>query len=240
VDSSVPSPHDESAASTSAPADSPLRLLVFTKTAGHRHGSIPVGTKALKRLAKRHGWQFEQTEDAKLVAAVDAHHTSVVVWLNTTGDVLDDEQQQAFERYIRAGGGYVGVHAAADAEYDWPFYGELCGAYFAGHPEIQSATIRVEDRNHPATRHLGSTLTLTDEWYNYRKSPRDKVRVLMALDEGSYRGGTMGDHPIAWAHENLGGRAFYTGLGHRDELFSDPVFLEHLSGGIRWAARREP
>lgn len=155
--------------------------------------------------------------------------------MSTTGDVLDAAQQDAFEGYIRHGGGYVGVHAAADTEYDWAFYGGLAGAWFQNHPAIQPATVNVEDRAHPATSHLGRTWERTDEWYNYRSDPRDRAHVLASLDETSYTGGTMnGDHPIAWCQDYQGGRAFYTGGGHTRESYADPAFRQHLLGGIRW------
>jgi type 1 glutamine amidotransferase len=160
-----------------------------------------------------------------------------VVFLSTTGDVLNGTQETAFEQYIRGGGGYVGIHAAADTEYDWPFYAGLAGALFHSHPHNQSATVRVEDRAHDATAHLGSTWQRFDEWYNYRSNPRTTAHVLASLDEGSYSGGNMaGDHPIAWCKDYEGGRAFYTGGGHTDESYTEPAFRRHLLGGVRWAA----
>jgi type 1 glutamine amidotransferase len=211
-------------------------VLVFSKTAGFRHDSIPDGVKALEQLGAEGGFTVDATEDARVftpgrLAAYDA-----VVFLSTTGDVLDDSQQAAFEGYIEDGGGYVGVHAAADTEYEWPWYGGLVGAWFDSHPLIQPAKVQVEDRAHPATAHLGATWERTDEWYNYRADPRENVHVLAALDESSYTGGNMGgDHPIAWCHEYDGGRAFYTGGGHTKESYADDAFRAHLLGGVRWA-----
>ena len=161
------------------------------------------------------------------------------MWLSTTGDVLDEAQQAAFEGYIRAGGGYVGVHAAADTEYSWPWYGELVGAYFNSHPANQNAKVDVIDRTHPSTSHLQAAWTRFDEWYNYRSSPRQKVHVLAELDESSYSpgGGAMGDdHPIAWCRNFDGGRTWYTGMGHTQESYADSAFRSHLAGGILWAA----
>ncbi|HEY3003878.1 MAG TPA: ThuA domain-containing protein, partial [Kribbellaceae bacterium] len=163
-----------------------------------------------------------------------------VVFLSTTGDVLDASQQAAFESYIRSGGGFVGVHAAADTEYDWPFYGDLVGAYFASHPLIQAATVQVEDRTHPATSHLDATWRRTDEWYNYKTNVRSTARVLATLDESSYSGGTMGDHPTAWCKDFEGGRSFYTGGGHTRQSYAEPAFRAHLLGGIRYAAGAAP
>lgn len=211
-------------------------VLVFSKTAGFRHDSIPDGIEALQQLGAEGGFTVEATEDAGVFTPEKLAAYDAVVFLSTTGDVLDESQQAAFEGYIEDGGGYAGIHAAADTEYEWPWYGGLVGAWFDSHPLIQPATVQVEDRAHPATAHLGTAWERTDEWYNYRSSPRENVHVLAALDEGSYTGGNMGgDHPIAWCHEYEGGRAFYTGGGHTKESYADPAFRAHLLGGVRWA-----
>jgi glucose/arabinose dehydrogenase/type 1 glutamine amidotransferase len=213
-------------------------VLVFSKTAGFRHDSIPAGIAAIEKLGVDDHFAVESTEDAGAFTDANLARFDAVVWLSTTGDVLNPDQQGAFERYIAAGGGYAGVHAASDTEYDWPFYGDLVGAYFNSHPNIQQATVNVEDRQHPSTAELPYQWSRTDEWYNYRANPRQDVHVLAALDEGSYSPGTgaMGDHPIAWCHTISGGRSWYTGGGHTKESFTEPEFLKHLSGGIRYAA----
>ena len=221
------------------------RVLVFSRTAGYRHDSIGAGIEALRTLGASNGFAVEATEDPGQFNDDSLSNFSVVVFLSTTADVLDDGQQAAFERYIRAGGGWVGVHAAADTEYDWAWYGQLLGggAYFRSHPEIQTVQLEVENATHPATSHLSPTFALLDEWYNFQQNPRAAVSVLMTLDESSYApgDGAMGaDHPIAWFHEFEGGRAFYTALGHRSELYTDPLFTQHLLGGIRWAAGVAP
>ncbi|MGW0424039.1 ThuA domain-containing protein [Streptomyces sp. NPDC003015] len=223
----------EPAASHSADGD---RVLVFSKTAGFRHDSIPEGVAAVRELGASAGFSVDATEDAAAFTPRNLRRYDAVVFLSTTGDVLDPTQQRAFEGYIRHGGGYVGIHAAADTEYDWAFYGGLAGAYFQSHPAIQPATVVVEDRAHPATSGLSPTWNRTDEWYNYRTDPRDRVHVLASLDESSYTGGTMnGDHPIAWCQDYQGGRAFYTGFGHTKESYADPALRGHLLGGIRYA-----
>ncbi|WP_371526276.1 ThuA domain-containing protein [Streptomyces sp. NBC_01283] len=212
------------------------KVLVFSKTAGFRHDSIPEGIAAIKELGAANGFTVDATEDAKAFTAKNLARYDAVIWLSTTGDVLDGKQQAAFEGYIKKGGGYVGVHAAADTEYDWPFYGGLAGAYFQSHPAIQPAKVRVEDHGHPSTAHLPGVWDRTDEWYNYRSNPRDRAHVLASLDESSYTGGSMsGDHPIAWCQDYQGGRSFYTGSGHTKESFADPAYRTHLLGGIRWA-----
>ncbi|TLW91059.1 DUF1080 domain-containing protein [Saccharomonospora piscinae] len=214
-------------------------VLVFSKTAGFRHDSIPAGIEAIEQLGEEHHFSVDATEDAAEFTDDNLAQYDAVVWLSTTGDVLNDEQQSAFERYVEGGGGYAGVHAASDTEYDWPWYGDLVGAYFDSHPHIQEATVNVEERQHPSTAELPYQWVRTDEWYNYRENPRQDVHVLAALDESSYDAGSgaMGDdHPIAWCHENSGGRAWYTGGGHTIESYEEPEFLSHLAGGIRYAA----
>ncbi|MFE3856529.1 ThuA domain-containing protein [Streptomyces griseorubiginosus] len=212
------------------------RVLVFSRTAGFRHDSIPEGVAAIRDLGTSNGFTVDATEDANAFTSRNLRRYDAVVFLSTTGDVLDPAGQRAFEGYIRHGGGYVGIHAAADTEYDWAFYGGLAGAYFQSHPAIQPATVVTEDRAHPSTSGLPPTWNRTDEWYNYRSNPRERVHVLASLDESSYTGGTMnGDHPIAWCQDYQGGRAFYTGFGHTKESYTDPAFRGHLLGGIRYA-----
>ncbi|MFH9954086.1 ThuA domain-containing protein [Streptomyces roseolus] len=232
-----PPAHVSVTAETRAAADPAYKILVFSKTAGFRHSSIDDGVAALRGLGTAHAFTVDATEDAGSFTAGNLAQYKAVVFLSTTGDVLDTAQQNAFEQYVRGGGGYVGIHAAADTEYDWPFYEGLAGALFHSHPAIQSATVEVEDRAHDATAHLGVAWQRTDEWYNYRTNPRTTARVLASLDESSYSGGNMaGDHPIAWCKDYEGGRAFYTGGGHTDESYTEPAFRRHLLGGIRWAA----
>jgi len=216
------------------------RVLVFSRTAGFRHASIPAGIAAVRELAAERGLDVESTESPAVFADAELGRFRAVVFLNTTGDVLSSEQQAAFERYIRAGGGFVGVHSAADTEYGWAFYLQLVGATFRSHDAVQPGTLRVEDRGHPASAGLPDPWSVTDEWYNFRGSPRGKVHVLASLDETTVRGGTMGaEHPIAWYRDFQGGRSFYTARGHTTESFGEPAFREHLLGGLLWAAGLE-
>ncbi|MEV1249915.1 ThuA domain-containing protein [Nonomuraea sp. NPDC049750] len=214
-----------------------FKVLVFSKTAAFRHDSIPNGIQAIRDLGAANDFAVDATEDANAFTTANLAQYKAVVFLSTTGDVLNDNQQAAFQTYVDGGGGYLGVHSAADTEYNWPYYGQLMGAWFNNHPAIQQATVRTEDRANAATAHLGATWSRTDEWYNYRTNPRPNVRVLQSLDEGSYSGGNMGDHPITWCHPQSSGRAFYTGLGHTKESYADPNFRTLLLGGIRYAAK---
>jgi len=220
-------------------ADAPYDVLVFSKTAGFRHDAIPAGIQLIRDLGSANSFTVTATEDSNQFNATNLAQFEAVVFLNTTGDVLNGTQQTAFENYVRAGGGYVGVHSAADTEYDWPFYGELVGAYFASHPAIQQATVRVENRAHAATAGLSPTWVRTDEWYNFRTNSRSSARVLATLDESSYSGGTMGaDHPHTWCKTFQGGRSFYTGSGHTQASYAEAGFRSLLLGGIRYAANR--
>ncbi|MFC6021730.1 ThuA domain-containing protein [Plantactinospora solaniradicis] len=226
-------------ASPASAVDAPYDVLVFSKTAGFRHDAIPVGIQTIQQLGAANNFTVTATEDAAAFNTSNLAQYEAVVFLNTTGDVLNSTQQSAFESYIRGGKGYVGVHSAADTEYDWPFYGNLVGAYFASHPAIQQANVKVADRGHAATAHLPQTWTRTDEWYNFRTNPRSTAKVLATLDESSYSGGGMGaDHPHVWCKTYEGGRSFYTGAGHTQASYSDSAFRAHLLGGIRYAAGR--
>lgn len=220
-------------------AAEPFDALVFSRTAGFRHGSIPAGIEAITQLGAANDFTVTATEDASVFSDEGLADYEVVVFLSTTGDVLDEQQQAAFERYIQAGGGYAGIHAASDTEYEWPWYGELVGAYFNSHPQNQNATVKVEDHAHGSTAHLPDRWDRHDEWYNFRTNPRDEVHVLASLDESSYDAGTgaMGaDHPIAWCQAYDGGRSWYTGGGHTDASYTEPEFVEHLLGGLQTAA----
>jgi type 1 glutamine amidotransferase len=232
-------------AATSLPAWSAgFRVLVFTKTSGFRHDSIPRGIALIQSLGAGNGFAVDATEDASRFTRKALAAYRVVVFLNTTGDVLDGRQQAALEAFVRRGGGWVGVHSAADTEHGWPFYGVLLGgdAWFRIHPPIQAARLEVERANHPSTRHYPATFGFTDEWYNFEQNPRGSVRVLLTLDETTYDPGpgAMGDHPIAWFHFVGKGRSWYTNMGHRAETYDDEPFARHLLGGIRWAAGVAP
>ncbi|MFT6808508.1 MAG: cytochrome c, partial [Saprospiraceae bacterium] len=214
------------------------KVLVFSKTEGFRHESIPQGIEMIKKLGAENGYSVDATEDASWFTQATLKEYKVVIFMSTTGDVLDNIQQLEFQRFIQGGGGYVGVHAAADTEYDWPWYGKMVGGYFESHPSdpnVRDATIHKTEHQHPSTDHLDQSWDRTDEWYSYKKLNME-VTPLLLLDETTYEGGTNGDyHPIALYHEYDGGRAFYTGGGHTNESFVEPDFVKHVSEGILWA-----
>lgn len=214
------------------------KILVFAKTKGFYHTSVPQGMQAIMKACKESGITVDTTRDAAAFTIENLKKYKVVVFLNTTGDVLDNGQQEAFINYIQSGGGFVGVHAATDTEYDWPWYNKLVGAYFLSHPsEQQEAVINVVDRTNPATAMLPEKWKRTDEWYNFKDISTD-IHVLAYLDESTYNGGKNGEkHPFIWYHEFDGGRAFYTGVGHREDNYSEPLVQQHLLGAIKWAGK---
>jgi cytochrome c len=220
-----------------ASADPRFTVLVFSKTTAFRHDSIPQGIAAIEQLGAEHSFAVDSTEDAARFSDSNLARYKAVIFLNTTGDILDADQKAAFERYIRSGGGFVGVHSASDTEYQWPWYGRLVGTWFASHPQIQHATIHVTAPDHPSMKGLPAAWERTDEWYNFRSNPRSAVQVLATVDEATYSGGAMGaDHPIAWCQTIDGGRSWYTAMGHTKESYAEPLFRLHLLGGIESAA----
>ena len=223
--------------SFSVPKKQPA-VLVFSKTNGYRHGSIPAGIAAIKAMGEANKFTVEATEDSLAFTDENLSKYKAVIFLSTTGNVLGEAQEKALEKFIQHGGGFVGVHAAADCEYDWPWYVKMVGASFLSHPEQQVAKLLVKDKSQGSTKQLPDTWERKDEWYNF-KSMNPDVKVLITIDENSYKGGKNGDnHPMAWFHDYDGGRAFYTELGHTEESFSEPLYLQHLLGGIQYALKR--
>ncbi|WP_207533316.1 ThuA domain-containing protein [Desertivirga arenae] len=216
----------------------PARVLVFSKTAGFRHKSITAGKAAIMKLAKENNFIADTTESGELFTSKNLKKYSAIIFLSPTGeDLLNESQKEAFKQYIHKGGGFVGIHAATDCFYKWPWYGQLVGAYFTQHPKVQQASLQIVNRNHSATEGLPNPWSHKDEWYNF-KDISSGIKVLINLDEKSYEGGKNGaEHPIAWYQDFEGGRVFYTGLGHTEESYTELEFLKHLLGGIKYAAK---
>jgi uncharacterized protein len=212
------------------------RILIFSRTAGYRHDSIPTAVTTLRKLAAQEGFAADHSEDAGDINPANLARYRIVVFASTTGDILDVAQQQVLQEFMHHGGGFVGVHAAADTEYDWAWYGELVGTYFRSHPPgLHSTLVQPERGGKPA----GKPWPIRDELYNYRSNPRGQVRVAATIDERTYEGGTMtADHPITWCHAFDGGRSWYTGLGHDPAVYDDANFLAQLRRGLRYAAGR--
>jgi type 1 glutamine amidotransferase len=222
-------------------------VAVFSKTAGYHHESINEAVTAVRGLGKLHHFEVFWTEDANRVFTDEAlKKYSAVIFLLTTGDALNDEQQAAFERFIRRGGGYVGVHSASDTEYKWPWYTKMLGHMFVRHPAIQTAVVNVESRDFPGMERFAERFVHTEEWYEFDATRSPALRYLLSVDESTYQPtappagqpqtGKPRFHPISWYHVYDGGRAFYTALGHLPATYSDQQFMHHLFGGIYWAA----
>ena len=222
--------------STKPAVTTPSKILVYSKTTGFRHDCIPSGIEAIKKLGTDNGFLTDFTEDSTQFNSANLKNYKAVIFLCTTHNVLSDSGRAAFKSYIEAGNGFVGIHAATDTEYGWAWYGKLVGAYFISHPAGQPlAKINVVDNTNIATQGLPAVWERKDEWYNFKQVNPDN-HILLNLDEKSYKGGVMGaKHPIAWYHDYDGGRAFYTGLGHTKDSYIEPLFLQHLMGGISYA-----
>jgi type 1 glutamine amidotransferase len=208
-------------------------VLLFTRAQGFVHDSITPATQALTVQLHSRGYGVVAGSDLSLISADRLPAYKAVVFISTTGDVLDPPQQDALQAWVEAGGGWVGIHGAIDAEYGWDFYGQLAGARFANHPAIQTATVKITDPSYPAEAGLPSSWSRTDEWYNFQANPRPNVHVLATLDESTYTGGAMGaDHPIEWCDRIGAGQTYVTAMGHTNESWSDPLFLDHVVRGI--------
>jgi cytochrome c len=231
--------------SWSCGAAAEFRALVFSKTLLFRHTSITNGIEAIKKLGEENHFHVDATEDANLFTPSNLANYKVIIFLSTSGNILNEAQQTAFKDYIEQGGGLAAVHAAVAGdvatEGGWPWYGDALCASFTNHSSVVQATVDVEDKINPSTVDLPEKWVRKDEWYNFIASPRGKTRVLATVDESTYKGGTMGkDHPIAWCRRMGKGRIWYTALGHTEASFSEPLFLKHLLGGIELAAGVKP
>lgn len=218
-----------------------FKALVFSKTKGFRHQSIPDGVVALKKLARDNVFQIYTTEDEDFITDKNLDSFDVIILMSTTGTIFNSEQKRSIEKFVQSGKGIVGIHSATDTEYEWEWYTKLIGAQFLNHPHQQTLKLNVVDRNHPATYHLPESWVWSDEIYAFKNFNKD-VNVLITADERTYDAKDgMGDfHPISWTNEYDGGRMFYTALGHTDWVFQDDNFMKHILGGIWWAAKGYP
>ncbi len=226
-----------------AQAAAPYRVLVYSEVTNFTHDSIPAGIEAVQKLGAEHGFEVEATDDSAVFNDADLGRFQAVVFNNTnstpeSGDLLNADERAALQRFIRAGGGWVGVHAASASERDWEWYEGLVGAIFDQHPAVQTGRIKVLDRAHPSTEHLPELWERTEEWYNWRSNPTSKVHTLAQI---KVRDGVTGldegvDHPFSWCQNYDGGRSWFTAGGHDKAAFQEEGFVNHLLGGIRWAA----
>ena len=212
-----------------------VKILIFTKTLGYRHASIENGIAMFKKLGQENGFKIDTSENSDAFTDSNLKKYSAIVFLSTTGELLDYAQQTSLKRYIEAGGGFMGIHGASGAEYNWPWYGKLVGAWFESHPpQLQSGKINLKDISNAIVQGLPSSWSTIEEWYNFKSLSPD-IHVLATVDENTYTGGKHGsNHPIFWYHAFDGGRSFYTALGHRPESYEDPIFVTHILGGLKY------
>jgi len=218
-----------------------MNVLVFTKTGGFRHDSIPNAIAMFRELGAENGFTVEATEDSGAFTPENLAKFDVVAFANTTGDILNDAQQNAFQAFMGRGKGFVGIHAASDTEYGWPWFGELVGAYFRSHPPgTYEADIHIEQPDHVTVKMLPKVWRRRDEWYDFKENPRPKVKVLATLSEASFDHKGMGDdHPIIWCRDLPGGgRSWYTALGHTKETYAEPLFRQSVLAALKWTAKR--
>lgn len=215
------------------------RILVFTKTTGFRHASIPDGVAAIQKLGREQNLLVDTSANSQAFSKKNLRRYKAVILMSTTGNIFDSVQQKALQQFVEKGGGLLGVHAAADAECDWPWYLKSMGACFESHPQPQTATLVVLDSNHPSTRMLPKQWNRFDEWYNFKALPAG-VQTVMRIDESSYTGGKHADnHPMVWWQKVRKGKVMYTALGHTSESYTEPLFLQHLSGAIQFVLSRK-
>lgn len=211
------------------------KVLIYSKTNGYRHESISAGIAAIKKLGAENNFMVDATEDSLAINTEILNGYQAVIFLSTTGKVLAEKQELALQNFMKKGGGFVGVHAATDCEYNWPWYVAMIGASFESHPAQQKAKLVIVDNKHLSTKHLPAVWERKDEWYNF-KNLNPEINVLINIDESSYTGGkNKNNHPMAWYHNFGGGKVFYTALGHTTESYRETFFLQHLLGGIKYA-----
>lgn len=213
-------------------------ILIFSLTKGFHHASITDGITAIKKMGQENGFNVDTTTDVRLFSLANLKKYKTLVFLSPTGsNIFNDEQKIALKQYINNGGGFVGIHAASDCSFEWEWYGKMVGGFFESHPKIQEAKLNIVMPKNKIVKGLPNTWLHTDEWYNF-KSFNKEVKVLIKIDETSYKGGNMkNDHPISWYQKFDGGRVFYTALGHTKESYTNPLFLQHLLAGIKWTMK---
>ena len=216
---------------------STFSVLVITETKGWVHDSIESGLKLIQNIGSKNNFNVYHSDNSSVITYKNLKSFKTIIFLNTTEEILTDVEQKVMESFIKSGKGFVGVHAAADTEYNWQWYGKLVGAYYRNHPEVMNGKILTI--NHKISNHLDSEWEIEDEWYNFDYVNYD-INILLNLDEESYIGGEHPDyHPITWYHEYDGGRSFYTGLGHTKEVYDDERFIKLLEKGILYASYQD-
>jgi type 1 glutamine amidotransferase len=228
-----------------AAAADQARVLVYSGSTGFRHDSIPAAVEAMKAIAIKAGYGVDATEDPEVFTAEKLKAYKVIVFVSTTTDPKKPESEwfvgarrDALQGFLKDGKGVVGLHAAGDSHYHWPWYGQMIGGYFERHPKgTPKGVVTVRDAKHPATAKLPKTLERNDEWYYY-KDFDPTMRLLVTVDPATIGQGEadVNPNPVVWCHDFGGGRVFYNGLGHTSESYSEPYMVTLLEGGLAYAA----
>jgi len=217
-----------------------INILVFTKANIFVHESRIAGAEAIKNLEVNYPFNVVISEDSLIFSDEKLVDFDVIVFVSTSGNILNESGKRAFKKFIQNGGGFVGIHGASDTEYDWEWFDDLLGTHFDMHPKVQTAIMDVLVNDALSTKHLPVKWEWTDEWYNWRHDLDPKIEVLITVDENTYEGGKHGSfHPISWRQDFEGGRCWYTALGHKSELYNDENYIRHIAGGIEWASGKE-
>jgi type 1 glutamine amidotransferase len=225
-------------------AQDPKRVLVVTATQGFRHSSIPTAEKVIADLAeKSHAFTVDYArggkdgkEDADLKEKMSADalkNYDVVIFANTTGD-LPIPDKDAFIEWIKSGKGFVGMHSASDTYHNYKPYLEMLGGEFETHHAQVCVDCMNKDRGFPTSRHLKGIWTIFDEIYIIKNFDRTKMHGLLSLDKHPNTG-IPGDYPVSWCKNFGQGRVFYTSLGHREDVWENPVYQKYILEGIRWS-----
>jgi PKD repeat protein/type 1 glutamine amidotransferase len=227
----------------------PAHVLIFTETTAFRHTeAIEQGTPLIRAALEQAGITSEHTEDSTIFNDTDLARFDALVMFQASGDPWTAAEKAAMERYQHAGGGIVAIHNAADMRGNYQWWDNLIGSLMPGHAATgtspgQPGQVIVEDRTHPSTAHLQGRWSRADEWYNFSTNVRGDAHVLATMDETTYAPGSnaMGyDHPISWCKPYEGGRAWVTAMGHFGAHYSEPAFMQHIVGGVAWAAGAAP
>jgi type 1 glutamine amidotransferase len=228
-------------------------VLVYTRNytpdgKGYVHENIQTSVETIKKMGAENGFAVEVSDDPKIFTDASLKRFNAIIFSNSNNEAFEnDAQRDAFQRYIRGGGGFVGIHSASGSERSWPYFWSVLGGKFVRHPKQQKFLVRVADAKNPATSGLPATFEWTDECY-YTDNNNPDIHPLLVTDpaklddpqKATYPGDKFGDAlPLAWYHKFDGGREFYTALGHNKADYANPILYKHILGGILWVLGKD-
>jgi type 1 glutamine amidotransferase len=216
--------------------EKPKNVLIFSKTEAFRHSSISKGKDFFSDMGKKNHWEMTFSENSELFSDKSLANYDVIVFLNTTGNILNDNEQEALKGYLESGKGFVGIHSAAYTEVDWKWYTNMIGTSLDTHVKEINAELSARlDTKHPALEGWNEKEVFFTEWYNFKQPIGKHINILTTLNEDSYKGLKMNSsHPISWYHLYDGGKVFYTELGHSEATYDDLRFYNHIQGALQW------